>query len=84
MRSIVCHKVGIDQQNPKLGRALEHACVCDCVRELRLRLRAVIRSYSASNHDIPMAHVDLQVALLDARVSSLLKGMMHFLRIDLL
>ena len=31
MRSIVCHKVGIDEQNPELGRALEHADVSDCV-----------------------------------------------------
>ena len=29
MRSIVCHKVGMDEQNPELGRALEHADVCD-------------------------------------------------------
>ena len=29
MRSIVCHKVGMDEQNPELGRALEHAEVCD-------------------------------------------------------
>ena len=36
MRSIVCHKVGIDEQNPELSRALEHADVCDCVRELQL------------------------------------------------
>ena len=31
MRSIVCHKVGIDEQNQELGRALQHAGVCDCV-----------------------------------------------------
>ena len=31
MSSIVYHKVGIDDQNPELGRALEHADVCDCV-----------------------------------------------------
>ena len=31
MSSIVYHKVGIDKQNPELGRALEHADVCDCV-----------------------------------------------------
>ena len=31
MRSIVCHKVGIDEQNQELGRALEHADVCDWV-----------------------------------------------------
>ena len=31
MISIVCHKVGIDDQNPELGRALEYANVCDCV-----------------------------------------------------
>ena len=36
------------------------------------------RSYSSSKYDIPKAQVDLQVALLDARVSSLLKGMLHF------
>ena len=36
MRSIVCHKVGIDEQNPELGRALEHAGVYDCVSELQL------------------------------------------------
>ena len=35
-------------------------------------------------NDIPKAQVDLQVDLLDARVSSLLKGMLHFLRIDLM
>ena len=29
MRSIVYHKVGMDEQNPELGRALEHADVCD-------------------------------------------------------
>ena len=28
MSSIVYHKVGIDDQNPELGRALEHADVC--------------------------------------------------------
>ena len=31
MSSIVCHKVGIGDQNPELGRELEHADVCDCV-----------------------------------------------------
>ena len=31
MSSIACHKVGIDDQNPEFGRALEHADVCDCV-----------------------------------------------------
>ena len=36
MRSIVCHKVAIDEQNPELGRALEHAVVCDCVCDLQL------------------------------------------------
>ena len=36
MSSIVCHKVGIDEQNQELGRALEHANVCDCIRELQL------------------------------------------------
>ena len=35
MRSIVCHKVGMDDQNPELGRALKHVDVCDCVRELQ-------------------------------------------------
>ena len=30
MRSTVCHKVGKDEQNPELGRALEHADVFDC------------------------------------------------------
>ena len=30
MRGIVCHKVGIEQ-NPELGRALEHADVGDSV-----------------------------------------------------
>ena len=30
MRSIVCHKVGMNEQNPELVRALEHADVCDC------------------------------------------------------
>ena len=47
------------------------ACLC---------LRAAARSYSSSKHDIPKT----QVALLDARVSSLLSGMLHFLRIDLM
>ena len=55
------------------------ACWC-----LRLCLRAAVRSYSASEHDIPKALVDLQVALFVARGSSLLKGMLHILRIDLL
>ena len=36
MRSMVCCNVGIDKQNPELGRALEHADVFDCVRELQL------------------------------------------------
>ena len=36
MRGIVCHKVGIDEQYPELGRALEHAGVSDCVWELQL------------------------------------------------
>ena len=27
VRSIACHKVGIDEQNPELGRALQHAGV---------------------------------------------------------
>ena len=36
MSSIVCHKVGIDEQNPALGRALLHAGVCDCAWELLL------------------------------------------------
>ena len=36
MRSTVCHNVGIDEQNPELGRALQHVGVCDCVRELQL------------------------------------------------
>ena len=31
MISIVCHKVGIDDQNPELGRAREHADVSDSV-----------------------------------------------------
>ena len=31
MRSIVCHKVAIDEQNPELGGALQHAGVGDCV-----------------------------------------------------
>ena len=31
MKSIACHKVGMDEQNPELGRALEHADVSDCV-----------------------------------------------------
>ena len=31
MIDIVCHKVGIDDQNPELGRALEYADACDCV-----------------------------------------------------
>ena len=42
---------------------------------LRLRLRAAARSYSSSKHDIPKEQVDLQIALLDAGVSSLLRGM---------
>ena len=29
MSSIVCHKVGMDDQNQEFGRALEHADVCD-------------------------------------------------------
>ena len=55
--------------------------VCWC---LRLRLRAAARSYSSSKYDIPKAQVDLQVAVSDARVFSLLKGMLHFLGIDLM
>ena len=35
VRSIVYHKVGIDNQNPELGRALEHADVCDYFWELQ-------------------------------------------------
>ena len=35
MSSIVYHIVGIDDQNPELGRSLEHADVCDCVHELQ-------------------------------------------------
>ena len=31
MSSIVYNKVGIDNQNPEFGRALEYADVCDCV-----------------------------------------------------
>ena len=32
MRDKHCrHKVGMDEQNPELGRALEYADVCDCV-----------------------------------------------------
>ena len=31
MSSIVYDKVGMDEQNPELGRALEHADDCDCV-----------------------------------------------------
>ena len=33
MSSIVYHKVGIDNQNQELGRALEHADVCDIHRQ---------------------------------------------------
>ena len=29
--SIACHKVGIDEQNTELDRALQHAGVCDSV-----------------------------------------------------
>ena len=36
MRSIVCHKEGIDEQNLAVGGALKNAGVCDCVRELQL------------------------------------------------
>ena len=75
MRSIVCHKVGIDEQNPEDGRALEMLVSATASESCS-------RSYSASKNDIRKAQVDLQVALLDARVTSLLKGMMHFLRID--
>ena len=35
-------------------------------------------------NDIPKAQVYLQVAPLDASVSRLLKGMLHFLKIDLM
>ena len=42
------------------------------------------RSYASSKYDIPKAQVDLKVGLFDARDSSLLKGMLHFLRIDLM
>ena len=31
MRSIVFHKLGIDEQNLNLGVALQHAGVCECV-----------------------------------------------------
>ena len=31
MRSIVCHKVGMDEHNPELGKAVEHGDVFDCV-----------------------------------------------------
>ena len=75
MRSIVSHKVGIDERN-----WAGHWNMWS----LRLRLRAAAQSYLASKYDIPKAQVDLQVALLDARVSNLLKGMLHFLRIELM
>ena len=62
MRSIVCHKVGIDELNHELGRALEHADVCD------LYLRAATRSYSSSKYDIPKAQGDLlDASLLPAK-----------------
>ena len=31
MERIVCHKVGFDEENPEMDRALLHAGVCDCV-----------------------------------------------------
>ena len=34
MRSIVCHKVGIDKQNPELGGSVQHAGVCVCEQQL--------------------------------------------------
>ena len=55
------------------------ACWC-----LRLCLRAVAREYSASKYDIPLAQVDRQVALWDARAFSLLTEVLHFLRIGLM
>ena len=51
---------------------------------LRLRLRAAAQLYSLSKYDIPKAQADLQVALLDARISRLLRGILHFLMIDLM
>ena len=47
-------------------------------------LRAATLSYSSSKYDIPRPQVDLQVAQFDARVYSLLKGMLPFLRIYLM
>ena len=35
MIRIVCHKVGIDDQNQEFGTALEYADVCDCVWDLQ-------------------------------------------------
>ena len=51
------------------------ACWC-----LRLYLRSAARWYSASMHVIPKVQVDRQVALIDARASSLLNGMLHLFR----
>ena len=70
MSCIVCHKGDTVERNREVGGAL--------------RLRAAARSYSASKHDIPKAHVDRQVALLEARASSMLNGMLNFSRIDLM
>ena len=65
MSCIVCHNVDTGEWNLKVGGAL------------RLHLTAA-QSYLASQHDIPKAQVDRQVALLDARASSLLNRMLHF------
>ena len=41
-------------------------------------------SYSAAEYGIQYAQVDLQLALLDAEPSSLLREMLHFLAMDLM
>ena len=71
MRSIVCHKVVIDEHNPELGGTLQHAGVCDC--------NSIVFSVKVC---IPKAYH--KVALLYSRASILLNGMLHFLRIDLM
>ena len=54
---------------------------CGC---LRLRMGAAARSYESLKYDIAEALMDFQVALLDARVSILLKGMFQFSSFDLM
>ena len=73
MNCTVCHKVDTGERNLEVGGA-----------QWRLHLRAAARSYSALKYDIPKGQIDRQGALMDARATSLLNGMLYSLRIDLM